>query len=509
MTTATVDLFGGPGGWALALDDLGLDEIGVEWDPGACETRRAAGWPVVRADVADLDPTSFAAQHGVDVDGLIASPPCPLYSAAGGKQGRLGFGIMAAAIREMPASSTHEVIAAARRLLAVELCPVVAEAHPELDDYALPLPGVPTRVEAEAERMAREASLVLEPLRWAIALRPKWIALEQVPPVLVLWEAMAEALRRVGYQTATGVLNAADYGVPQTRRRAILVARLGDDPVAMPAPTHDREATAGRARWVSMAAALGWGGENVDQPARTLAGHRSPRWMHPSSGDDRRGRVVVPVVDPDRWEVRDMRGAGITERHGARPGRSLDEPAPTVRAGGGGHASPGWQLSERQSNGATRAADEPAMTITASADNGNFRFTLNTGRDWKPGGTRDDAQQIDDDEPAPTFSSTNGRGWWLTRPATTVAGDSRIWPPGHKVNADDVRRLGADEAAERYGDRAGTQAIRLEVHHALVLQGFPAGYPVQGNRTEQFQQVGNAVPPPLAWHVIRAARGEC
>lgn len=538
VSSITVDLFGGPGGWAEAMRLLGLHEIGVEHDPAACETRRAAGHPVVRADVATVDPWPFLIDHGAtDADGLIASPPCPLYSDAGGKQGRLGLDVMADAIAELADAETGDrpaVIDRARARLAARLRPVLEAAAPDDDQMTLDFgAAVATPIEAKADRMAAEAALVLEPLRWALALRPRWIALEQVPPVLPLWEAMADALARLGYTAAAGVLNAADYGVPQTRRRAILVARAGDDPVSLPAPTHAKEPTGHLLLpWVSMAEALGWVGANTDSPARTVCGDRSPRWAHPDRGGDRRGRVVVPEVDPcpcgpdavagqpsaahldgcrwhvDRWEARDMRGAGITERHGTRPGRALTDPAPTVRAGGGGHASPGWVLTERQQNGATRVADAPAMTITAAADNGNFRFVLNTGRDWKPGGTRDDAQQIPDDEPAPTFSSTNGRGWWLDRPATTVAGDSRLWPPGHKINGDDVARLGSEEAAARYGDRAGTHAIRLEVWHALVLQGFPADYPVQGNRTEQFTQVGNAVPPPLALAVIRAARGE-
>ena len=33
--------------------------------------------------------------------------------------------------------------------------------------------------------------LVLEPLRWALALTPSWLAWEQVPGVLPLWEACA------------------------------------------------------------------------------------------------------------------------------------------------------------------------------------------------------------------------------------------------------------------------------------------------------------------------------
>jgi len=63
------------------------------------------------------------------------------------------------------------------------------------------------------------------------------------------------------------------------------------------------------------------------------------------------------------------------------------------------------------------------------------------------------------------------------------------------------------EADARYGDRAGTDAIRLTIRDALILQGFPPDYPVQGTRTAQFRQVGDAVPPPLAAAVIAALTG--
>ena len=87
--------------------------------------------------------------------------------------------------------------------------------------------------------------------------------------------------------------------------------------------------------------------------------------------------------------------------------------------------------------------------------------------------------------------------WPRERPATTVACDRRVHPPGHKQNSSDP--------PGRYEQRRGANAVRVTVEQAAILQGFPAGYPWQGARTRQFTQLGNAVPPPLAHRVAEQA----
>lgn len=244
-----------------------------------------------------------------------------------------------------------------------------------------------------AGRDGETGGLVDEVPRWVAAVRPRWLACEQVPPALPVWQDFARLLSTWGYSTWAGVLEAERFGVAQTRERAILIASL-DRPALPPTPTHQRyvpgvaqgagdECQAsllgpGLVPWVSMADALGWGFD--ESPARTVCGDRSPRWCYPDP-DGTRGRV------------------------------------------------------------------------------------LHTGGQW----------------------------YW-SRPATTVCGDPRLGAPGHRDREGGEPQFGAD-------------AVRLTIEEALVLQSFPADYPLHGTKTSAFRQVGNAVPPLLAAAVIRSISG--
>lgn len=396
-----IDLFAGPGGWDEALHELdrSADVLGIEYEQNACATRAAAGHNTLQADVSTIDEQDYAD----DLEGLIASPPCQGFSSAG---------------------KGH-----ARNLIPELLASIHAR---RWTDRADPDPRV---------------WLIVDLGRWLERLRPEWIALEQVPAVLPLWTAYADMLRDLGYSTWTGVLNAADYGVPQTRQRAILMASRTKTAHA-PAATHDADPTPSlfgeMAPWVTMAEALG---------------------LH--------GHVGFPRLDdrgdsPDGYRVRD------------------------------------W-----------RSTEEPSFAVTEKARS----WILNTGRDWKPGEDRSHAQKIDPevlpsptltaksgsqwqltagnqdratirglDEPAPTVAFGNASGDWIFgRPATTIMGDPRVFQPGghHTPGAQ------------------SENAIKITIAQALILQSFRPDYPVQGTKSRQFEQIGNAIPPLLALRVLR------
>ncbi|MFE7396946.1 DNA cytosine methyltransferase [Streptomyces sp. NPDC057557] len=199
-----IDLFAGPGGLDVAAHALGAASLGIEWDTNACQTRRAAGLATEQGDVRAFDSAKFP-QANV----LAGGPPCQTYTVAGKGAGRRAL---------------DEVLAFVKRLAAGESWPCI-----EADLTAL-----------EDER----TGLVLQPLHWALdALQNgnpyQAIVLEQVPAVLPVWTAFRDVLRESDYSAECGILRTEEFGVPQTRRRAVLIARYGKDSrVALPSPTH-------------------------------------------------------------------------------------------------------------------------------------------------------------------------------------------------------------------------------------------------------------------------------
>lgn len=193
-----VDLFAGPGGLDVAAQWLGVAVDGIEWDADACATRFEADLRTHQGDVRQSDPKKFP---GAKI--LAGGPPCQTYTVAGSGHGRRAL---------------SEVVAAAESMASGD---VVAEVFTELDE---------------------KTQLVLEPLRWVLKAAEdddayEAVVLEQVPAVLPVWRTVRDVLRQIGYSCEVDVFRTEQFGVPQTRRRAILIARRGAK-TTLPSPTH-------------------------------------------------------------------------------------------------------------------------------------------------------------------------------------------------------------------------------------------------------------------------------
>ena len=186
-----LSLFAGPGGFSLGLQSLGIPDIGIEWDQDAVATRTAAGMESIHGDVRNYSPATLP-----KCEVLTAGPPCPAFSSTGKGEGRRMFDVLTS----------------------------------EMDRYATG--DLTPRHIHDDERI----ELVLEPLRFMLQGDYTCAVWEQVPPVLPLWEHASRILEGKGYHTFTGVVTASDYGVPQSRRRAVLLASRTHAP-ELPTPT--------------------------------------------------------------------------------------------------------------------------------------------------------------------------------------------------------------------------------------------------------------------------------
>ena len=163
-------------------------------------------------------------------------------------------------------------------------------------------------------------------------IKPDIVSMENVPRLTSfkkgeVFRDFLERLEEAGYETTAGVVNAADFGVPQDRRRLVVLAsRLG--PIPIPAPTVTTHATVRET--IGHMPALTAGGVDAEDSL-----HRVPRL---SPLNLRRIRAAEPGRPWSEWRDKKL----LSPCHRRQTGASYknvygrmewDRPSPTLTTG--------------------------------------------------------------------------------------------------------------------------------------------------------------------------------
>lgn len=346
-------------------------------------------------------------------------------------------------------------------------------------------------------------SLVFDFLAWVERLQPAVVTMENVTGMTTItdhfMDKLEAAFRDAGYAVKWRVLNAADYGVPQTRRRVITVGVRQDLDVPsrwFPKPSHAQTSTTtldGRQikEWVSVEQAIG----DLSQP---VGSHRQQNDNNGTSGCIWR-QATKPAHTVKGQGSHTMRADGgnsgfrltdqINEAHqqaGRRPLQQSEDPSNTILAG-----KPPLKLSNHVTQDHGKQAIKRFQDILTGRRDGNGL----SGRVARP------------ENPSPTIT------------ADETAAVPPIWPANHKP-----RESTSTEPHERESEQPPTTitnarladkghhkhnwdgARRLTVRECARIQSFPDSFVFSGTKTSQYAQVGNAVPPLLQYHVSENLR---
>jgi len=448
-----LDLFAGCGGLSLGLQAAGGEiAAAVEFDPDAAKSHginfhKGAATHSEARDITTTRPAQLTNKLGLGAaskafDIIIGGPPCQAFARVGRSK-----------LRE------------------------VAE-HPE------------------AFRHDARAKLYIDYLDYVTDCAPLAVIMENVPDMLNhgghnIAEEVSEVLEQKGYTVAYTLLNAAFYGVPQTRERMFLIAYRKEiaDKVVFPQPTHYVDLPSGYdgSRAVALKIITGNGDASFHYQEPPVAGEDLP-----AAVTAQEATADLPLIDARRL----LKTGALT-----RGARRFDQPIMYVRP--------------EIPNAYVRLMREwPGMIAPAAVKDHVIRYLP---RDYPLFARMDPGDQypevcllaekmfqekLKDLERAGETVNPGTKKWEKVRAAIVPPYANNKFPnKWRKMEADRPARtllahLGKDGYSHIHYD--SQQARTISVREAARLQSFPDGFVFSGTMNPAFKQIGNAVPPLMA-----------
>ena len=338
----SIELFVGAGGLGLGVDQAGFRHALVaDWNKHACDTildnqaaghPAVAGWPLHQCDVRELDFRSL----GTDIDLVSGGPPCQPFSLGGKHHGPLDkrdmFPEAIRAVRELsPKAFIFENVRGLWR-------PAFSRYLKYIRDH-LTFPELTPRTNESwldhADRLQSHGDV-----------------------------RNANHCTGLAYRVSLGIVNAADFGVPQKRERMIIVGLRADLDIdwSFPEPTHSPDALF----WDKWISGVYWDRHRIAKGDRPEVPRNVRRRVDRLEGFDfppplepwRTVRdAITDLPDPEFDPVASQRILNHQFNPGARAypghtGSTYDEPAKVLKAGD--HGVPGGENMLARDDGTCR-----------------------------------------------------------------------------------------------------------------------------------------------------------
>lgn len=219
-----ISLFSGAMGLDLGLEKAGLEvAVAIERDANAVATirRNRPDIAVIDRPIEDVTTDEILSAAGLkkgEAFAVVGGPSCQVFSTAGQRK---SF--------DDPRGGMF------RHFLRV-----VEEAQPKF--FIM-----------ENVRGLISAAIEHRPLNER---EPGYPALRKEEELGSAFRVVADSLRDLNYYSVFDVLNSADYGVPQTRQRLLILGSRDGKRLAMPEPTHSKDGSAGLPKWKTLKAAV-------------------------------------------------------------------------------------------------------------------------------------------------------------------------------------------------------------------------------------------------------------
>ncbi len=370
-----------------------------------------------------------------------------------------------------------------------------------------------------------------------------------------------EALKKTGYTVEHKILNCADYGDPQTRKRFFLIARRGRKKIVWPTPTHAKLAEIKKVGvatsikpWRAAREIIDWTlkGESIYGRKKSLSDNTLRRiyagffkyslkplrdstdlspFILNCQGTDRRDRSIDEPLQTilgsnHKYLIEPFLVQFFTERNGGAPRvRSIDEPLSTITAGGirQGLCYPylinlahnGAECDLKRNERYCYDADGPLPTLTGKGSHcliEPYLVRYNTGSD-----------AVSINQPLSTITA-NYEHLALVEPF--VLPD--VAPPSDGISLQPyLIRFNNNQGPQSIDDPLKTLSTKdryalvipqlgialdflfrmLQPHELAAGTSFPKSYIFTGTKKDVVKQIGNAVPVNTAKALCKAILG--